>query len=323
MPLSNDLLIRFYRTMVRIRRFEERIRGEYRRGNIPGMLHLSVGQEGVAVGACAALRADDYITSNHRGHGHCIAKGGDIKLMMAELFGKQPGYCGGKGGSMHIADPKLGIIGANGIVGGGLTIATGCGLSSLLRRSGQVTLCFFSDGASNQGAFHESVNLASVWKLPVIYLCENNLYAVSTSQARQQVVPDIANRAAGYGLPGEIVDGNDVIAVYELVERVARRVREGDGPAFIEAKTYRWYGHCETDPPTTVYRTREEEEAWKAKCPIKRLRGRLLAEAISTEKEIQGWEAEADMEIEEAIRYARESPEPALEVAREGVFADE
>jgi pyruvate dehydrogenase E1 component alpha subunit len=323
MPLSNDLLVHLYRTMVRIRRFEERIRGEYRRGNIPGMLHLSVGQEAVAAGACSALRKDDYITSNHRGHGHCIAKGGDIRLMMAEIFGKRSGYCGGKGGSMHIADPKLGIIGANGIVGGGLTIATGCGLSSLLRRSGQVTLCFFSDGASNQGAFHESLNLASIWKLPVVYLCENNLYAVSTSQSRQQAISDIATRAAGYGMPGEIVDGNDAIAVYEMVEGLVQRARAGGGPALIEAKTYRWYGHCETDPPTTVYRTREEEEAWKAKCPIRRLQGRLLDDALATEKEIQGWEAEAETEIEQAIRYALESPEPELEFAREGVFANE
>jgi TPP-dependent pyruvate/acetoin dehydrogenase alpha subunit len=322
MPLSKDLLIRLYHTMVRIRHFEERIRGEYRRGHIPGMLHLSVGQEAVAAGACAALRKDDYITSNHRGHGHCIAKGGDIRLMMAELFGKRSGYCGGKGGSMHIADPELGIIGANGIVGGGLTIATGCGLSSLLRRSGQVTLCFFSDGASNQGSFHESLNLASVWKLPVIYICENNMYAVITSQSRQQAITDIAARAVAYGMPGEIVDGNDAVAVYETVERAVQRARAGGGPALIEAKTYRWYGHCETDPPTTVYRTREEEAAWKEKCPIKTLAGRLMTHALVTEKELRDWEAEAETEIEEAIRYALESPEPELELAREGVFAD-
>jgi pyruvate dehydrogenase E1 component alpha subunit len=308
--------------MSRIRRFEERIRQEYRAGNVPGMLHLSVGEEAVAAGACAALRGNDLVTSNHRGHGHCIAKGGDLRFMMAEIFGKATGYCRGKGGSMHIADPDLGIIGANGIVGGGIPIATGCGLSSLMRKSGQVTVCFFGDGASNQGSFHESLNLASVWKLPVIYLCENNLYAVTTHQSRQQAIKDIAVRAGSYGMTGLTVDGNDAFAVFAAVEEAARQARAGDGPTLLEAKTYRWYGHCEADPPTTLYRTREEEEAWKAKDPIVRLRERLVSEGMATAGEIERWDADAAEEVEAAIRFARESPEPSVESAREGVYAN-
>lgn len=322
MPLSQELLRQIHRTMLRIREFEERIRQEYRRGSIYGMLHLSVGEEAVAAGSCATLRSEDFIVSNHRGHGHCIAKGGDIRLMMAELFGKDTGYCRGKGGSMHIADLALGIIGANGIVGGGIPIATGCGLSSLLRRSGQVTICFFSDGASNQGSFHESLNMASLWKLPVVYICENNLYAVSTRQDRAMAIADIAVRASGYGMPGVVVDGNDAAAVYESVSAAVARARAGEGPTLIEAKTYRWYGHGEADPPTTVYRTREEEAAWREKDPILRMRRRLLAERLASEDELALWESAAKAEIEEAIRFARESPEPAPSAAREGVYCD-
>jgi pyruvate dehydrogenase E1 component alpha subunit len=320
--LANDLLIRFYRTMVRVRRFEERARVEYRRGALPGMLHLSVGEEAVSVGSCTALEPGDSITSNHRGHGHCIAKGGDVRRMFAELLGKQTGYCGGKGGSMHIADPSLGIIGANGIVGGGLPIATGCGLAARMRGDGRVTLCFFGDGASNQGSFHESLNLAALWKLPVVYVCENNLYAVSTRQNRAQAIADIASRAAGYGMPGVVVDGQDVCAVHHVVGEAVRRARAGDGPTLVEAKTYRWYGHCEADPPTTVYRTKEEEAAWRLRDPIALLRAKLLADSISTEAELEGWDAEEELLIEEAVRFARDSPDPPVASAREGVFAD-
>ncbi len=321
MALTPEQLCQFYRTMMRIRKFEDRLRREYRNGNISGMLHLSVGQEAIATGACAALRRDDYVTSNHRGHGHCIAKGGDSRCMMAELFGKETGYCQGKGGSMHIADPALGIIGANGIVGGGIPIAAGCGLSSLLRRSGQVTLCFFSDGASNQGSFHESLNMAAAWKLPVVFICENNLYAVTTRQDRAQAIADIAVRGSGYGMPGIVVDGNDVVAVYETVSSAVARARAGAGPTLVEAKTYRRYGHCEADPPTTLYRTVEEEALWSEKDPIALFSRKLLDQGLATREELGQVEAAADLEIEEAIQFARESPEPALSSALKGVFS--
>ena len=309
--------------MVKIRKFEERIRQENRKGKLHGFLHLSVGQEAVATGACAALKKDDYITSNHRGHGHCIAKGGDLNLMMAELFGKATGYCKGKGGSMHIADPLLGIIGANGIVGGGIPIATGCALSSKLKKTNQVTLCFFGDGASNQGSFHESLNLASLWKLPVIYICENNLYAVSTHQSRQQAIKNIANRAIAYNIPGVVIDGNDVATVYEAVDKAVARARKGEGPTLIECKTYRWYGHCEADPPTTTYRTKKEEEEWKEKCPIKKLKSRLLDLNLLTDGQLTRLEQNIDLEIEKAIEFANKSPEPTLETALEGVFSND
>jgi pyruvate dehydrogenase E1 component alpha subunit len=321
MPATPEILRQLYRTMVRIRKFESRLRPEYRNGKISGMLHLSVGQEAVAAGACAALGQDDFVTSNHRGHGHCIAKGGDIRLMMAEIFGKEMGYCRGKGGSMHIAAPSLGIIGANGIVGGGIPIATGCGLSSRMRGSGQVALCFFGDGASNQGTFHESLNMAAIWKLPVIYVCENNFYAVSTRQSRAQAITDIAARASGYGMPGAIVDGNDAAAVYESVAAAAARARAGEGPTLLEAKTYRQFAHCEADPLICFYRTAEEEAAWQERDPILLLSRRLLAEGLASQEELAQVEAEAEMEIEQAYRFAQESPEPALSTVRDGVYS--
>jgi pyruvate dehydrogenase E1 component alpha subunit len=320
--MTDDLMLSCYRTMSRVRRFEERARQEYRKGALPGMLHLSVGEEAVSVGACAALAPGDSVTSNHRGHGHCIARGGDVRRMFAELFGKQTGYCRGKGGSMHIADPALGIIGANGIVGGGLTIATGCGLAARLQGDGKVTLCFFGDGASNQGSFHESLNLAALWKLPVVYICENNLYAVSTRQNRQQAISDIASRAAGYGMPGVVVDGQDVCAVHDAVGEAVRRARAGSGPTLVEAKTYRWYGHCEADPPTTVYRTREEEAVWRERDPLALLRAKLLEQSVSTDAVLDRWDAEEERLIEEAVRFARESPDPPVSSAAEGVYAD-
>jgi pyruvate dehydrogenase E1 component alpha subunit len=323
MDLDNQRLIDMYKTMVKIRQFEEKLRQEYHKGNLSGMLHLSVGEEAIASGACAALRKNDYITSNHRGHGHCIAKGGDLKLMIAEILGKEIGYCKGKGGSMHIADPSLGIIGANGIVGGGIPIATGCALSCKLRKENQVTLCFFGDGASNQGSFHESLNLASVWKLPAIYICENNLYAVSTHQSRQQNITNIADRASSYNIPGYVVDGNDVIAVYEIVCKAVDYARKGDGPSLIECKTYRWYGHCEADPPTTTYRTIEEEKKWKEQCPINKLEKKLIESNILNRDDLKEIDKEVKKEIESALEFAKSSPEPLIETALEGVFSNE
>jgi TPP-dependent pyruvate/acetoin dehydrogenase alpha subunit len=321
MTPTPELLHQIYRTMVKIRAFEERIHQEYCLGNVRGMLHISVGQEAVPAGACAALRKEDFVTSNHRGHGHCIAKGGDIRLMAAEILGKETGYCRGKGGSMHIADPDIGIIGANGIVGAGLTIATGCGLSSRMRGDGQVAVCFFSDGASNQGTFHESLNMAAIWKLPVIYLCENNLYAVTMRQTRAQAIVDIAVRASGYGMPGEVVDGNDAAKVYEAVSAAAARARAGEGPTLLEAKTYRHFPHCETEPPGLGYRTPEEEAFWMARDPILLLGRRLMDEGLATAEDLARVQAEILAELEEALAFAKASPEPALDAVWEGVYS--
>ncbi len=319
--LGLDLMIKMYSQMLRIRLFEERVVELFARGNMPGLAHLSIGEEAVAVGACNALREDDYITSNHRGHGHCIAKGASIDRMMAELFGKQTGYCGGKGGSMHIADFEKGILGANGIVGGGIPLATGAALGVKLRGLERVVVCFFGDGASNQGSFHESANLASLWKLPVIYVCENNLYGISVAQHRHQAVKDVAIRALGYNMPGTVVDGNDVVAVLGAVKKAVALARKGDGPSLIECKTYRWRGHHEGDPNRGAkYRSAEEIAEWMAKCPVERMKGVLLAQGVEAatlgelRKSIQ-------REIEDAVNYAEQSPPPAATAALEHVYA--
>ena len=245
MTINKEKLLDFYHTMVKIRLFEERIVDLYARGMVPGLAHLYIGEEAIAVGACAAIRPNDYITSTHRGHGHVIAKGADLKPMMAELFGKKTGYCKGKGGSMHIADIKIGILGANGIAGGGMPIAVGAGLSAKLRKTDQVTACFFGDGSSNNGTFHESLNFASVHKLPVVFICENNLYGISVSQAKHQAIKDIAVRAIAYDMPSAVVDGNDVVEVHQAVSKAVGRARAGEGPSLVECKTYRWRGHHE------------------------------------------------------------------------------
>ena len=243
MELNNTKIIEMYKTMKRIREFETNASKLFAEGQIHGFVHLYIGEEAVATGVCSNLREDDYITSTHRGHGHIIAKGGDVKYMMAELYGRQTGYCKGKGGSMHIADATKGIIGANGIVGAGQNIATGAGLSAKLRGTDQVCACFFGDGSTNQGTFHESLNLASIWRLPVVFVCENNLYGISMHQSRHQAIQDIADRAVAYNIPGVVVDGNDVFAVYEAANEAIERARNGQGPSLIECKTYRHHGH--------------------------------------------------------------------------------
>jgi len=286
---------------------------------MPGFVHLYLGQEAVAVGACAGLNDDDYITSTHRGHGHIIAKGGDLKRMMAELYGKATGYNKGKGGSMHIADPGLGILGANGIVGAGLPIATGAGLSAKLRKSGQVAVCFFGDGASNQGTFHEAINIAAAFSLPVVYVCENNLYAVGTRQSKVRKIEDIADRSAGYGIPGLIVDGNDVMAVYEACQEAIDRARAGLGPTLVECKTYRWRTHFEGEPDT--YRPREEVAAWLKREPIAPYRRRLVERGILTEDEADQIVARVVNELDEAVEFARMSALPAPESALDGLWA--
>jgi pyruvate dehydrogenase E1 component alpha subunit len=318
MDISRDKLVLMYELMLKIRHFEERVRDLFAAGEMPGFVHLYLGEEAVAAGACAALDESDFITSTHRGHGHIIAKGGEMKRMMAELYGKATGYNKGKGGSMHIAAPALGILGANGIVGAGLPIATGAGLSAKLRGTGQVALCFFGDGASNQGTFHESVNIASAFDLPVVYVCENNMYGVGTRQCDVRNVEDIADRAVGYGIPGLAVDGNDVIAVYEACREAVERARSGRGPTLIECKTYRWQCHFEGEPDT--YRSPEEVAAWKEREPIAPYRARLIEQGVLTEEQADAVEADVVRELDDAVEFARESPLPEPETALEGLW---
>jgi pyruvate dehydrogenase E1 component alpha subunit len=305
--------------MLKIRHFEDRVKVLFAAGELPGFVHLYLGEEAVAVGVCAALNGDDYITSTHRGHGHIIAKGGEMKYMMAELYGKVTGYNKGKGGSQHIAWPGLGILGANGIVSAGLPIATGAALSAKLRKSGQVALCFFGDGASNEGAFHESLNIASAFDLPVVYVCENNLYAVGTRQSKVRKIEDIAGRAGGYCMPGRVVDGNDVIAVYEAAREAVDRARAGQGPTLIECKTYRWRPHFEGEPDT--YRPPEEVEAWRKREPIAPYRRLLIERGVMSGAEADAIERRVSQELDEAVEFARRSPLPQPEMALEDLWA--
>ncbi|MBW1713262.1 MAG: thiamine pyrophosphate-dependent dehydrogenase E1 component subunit alpha [Deltaproteobacteria bacterium] len=313
MKISQKRMLALYTTMLRIRMFEERIQDLYARGLVPGLAHLYVGEEAVAAGVCACLGQEDYITSTHRGHGHVIAKGAELKYMMAELFGKQTGYCKGKGGSMHIADMKMGILGANGIAGGGLPIAAGAGLSARLLGSDRVTACFFGDDASNNGTFHESLNFASLHKLPVVFVCENNLYGISVSQTKHTPIQDIAVRATSYAMPGVVVDGNDVLEVVQATQKAVRRARVGEGPTLLECKTYRWRGHHEGDPNQGArYRKKEEIEAWKRKCPIKRLADKMVAEKVVSAKKLDKLEKDIQAELDAAVDYAQQSPFPEL-----------
>ena len=319
MKPSKEKLIEMLKKMLEIRYFEEGIHYVYTQGWMPGLAHLYIGQEAIAVGVCENLQKDDYITSTHRGHGHLIAKGGDLNKMMAEVMGKSTGYCKGKGGSMHIAAPELGIMGANGIVGGSIPIATGLGLSSKLKKDSRVTVCFFGEGASNQGAFHEGLNMGSLWHLPIVYVCENNLYGISVSQQRSQNIKDVAIRATSYGIPGEIVDGNDVLAVCEIAQKAINHAREGNGPTLIECKTYRWGGHHVGDPGT-AYRSPEEVRIWKEKCLIKGFKTLLIKEKVMTQTEIDNIEDEVKQRVDDAIEFARKSSYPEPEEALDDVF---
>lgn len=319
MAIKKEKLLEMYRTMLRIRRFEERVIQEFASGNIPGSVHSYIGEEAVAVGAITQLRPDDYILSTHRGHGHLIAKGGKTDRAMAELFAKKTGYCLGKGGSMHIADPDIGMLGAMGIVGSGIPIATGVGLSAQMRGTGQVTICFFGDGASNIGRFHEGINLAAVWCLPVVFICENNLWAVSVPTSCSLKIRDIADRAVAYGIPGVSVDGQDVMAVYEVAGEAVARARRGEGPTLIEAKTYRFRGHFEGDSGT--YRPKEEIEVWLKRDPIKLFKEKLLETKVLTEKQAEGIDKEAREEMDKAVQFAQESPFPEPEEVLKNVYA--
>jgi pyruvate dehydrogenase E1 component alpha subunit len=317
---SQDLLAHLFRRMTLVREFELRAIEERRRGLIPGFIHSCVGQEATAVATCAALSQQDVITSTHRGHGHLLGKGGDPKFMMAELAGRSSGYCLGRGGSLHIADFDLGILGANGIVGGGFPIATGAALAFQMRQEQRVALAFFGDGAINEGTFHESANLAGLWKLPIIFFCENNLYGEGTPQHKQAPITDLARRADGYGFPGVIVDGNDPIAVYEATQEARRRALAGDGPTLIEAKTYRFRGHYEGDPQ--IYREPGELETWQARDPVPTFRARLLASSLFDEAQLTEIEASVQSELDEAVAFATTAPIPVAEEALQGIYAE-
>jgi len=318
--LNENSIVEMYKTMLKIRKFEQVAMNTFAEGKIPGFVHLYIGEEAVATGVCANLKDSDYITSTHRGHGHILAKGGDLKFMMAELFGKATGYCKGKGGSMHIADATKGILGANGIVGAGHNIAVGAGLSAQYRGTDQVCVCFFGDASTNQGTFHESLNMASVWKLPVVFVCENNLYGISMSQNRHQAIKDVADRGVAYNVPGIVVDGNDVFAVYEAAKEAIKRAREGKGPTLIECKTYRHRGHFEGDP--CVYKPTEEQEEWLAKDPIPRFEKYLVENEILTEEKLKEVQNKVESQIDEAVDFANNSPYPELESVLEDVYTD-
>jgi pyruvate dehydrogenase E1 component alpha subunit len=326
---DREKLLEMLRFMYRIRFFEEKVKTLYdyqsylrkgdtaaddydfeSRGVIAGAVHLAIGQEATEVGACAALDRDDFVTSTHRGHGHAIAKGADMKLMMAELMGRKTGYSKGCGGSMHIFSAEIGLLGGNGIVGAQIPLATGAAFSAKYRGTEQVSVAFFSDGAANQGTFHESLNMASLWKLPVIYLCENNLYAASTSAAITLSIPNVADRASSYGMPGEIVDGQDVLAVYETVSEAVARARAGNGPTLIESKTYRFEAHHGT---SGRHNNPEEREVWKQKDPIALFEKRLMDEGQMTHDQQEAMKEGVLAEVEEAAAFARKSLFPGFE----------
>jgi TPP-dependent pyruvate/acetoin dehydrogenase alpha subunit len=320
MEVSHDRCIDMYRTMVAIRRFEEKVAELHMAARLRGSVHVYLGEEAVATGACAALRQTDYITSTHRGHGHCIAKGGELPRMMAEIFGRQTGYCKGKGGSMHIADIEAGILGANGIVGAGIPIAVGAAVGCQVKGIDRIVLSFFGDGAANTGSFHEAINLASVLKAPVIFLCENNQWAVSTPVSYALPVPSVADRAHAYDIPGETVDGGDVLAVYEVVGRAAERARTGHGPSLVEARTYRWAGHFQGDPEG--YRSREEVDRMRlAHDPIKMFAGVLEGRGVLSSRQAETIDDQVQREVEAAVEFAESSPEPDPALLFEDLFA--
>ncbi len=319
MELERQLCVNMLSEMYKIRFFEETVDELFARGLVHGTMHLSIGQEASAVGSISALRDEDYVLSTHRGHGHCIAKGADIKLMMAEFWGKETGYCRGRGGSMHIADMEARNLGANGVVGGGIPLAVGVGLGLKMKRTDEIVMGFFGDGAANQGSFHEALNMAAIWCLPVVYVCENNQYGMSMPVRKAFKIENISQRAAGYGMPGVTVDGNDVLEVYEAATDAVKRARAGEGPTLLECKTYRWKGHSKSDQER--YRTKEEIEAWKKKDPIKRFRESLIAQRVIREEEAGQIEEDARQSIAEAVEYARASPEPAVDTILEGVYA--
>ncbi len=316
---GKKMALQCYRNMFKIRQFELKAAELFMQGVMAGNIHTCAGQEASSVGACLALKETDFITATHRGHGQCLAKGGKADLMMAELFGKATGYCKGKGGSMHIVDIDVGMLGANGIVGAGIPIAAGSALASKIQKTDEVTLAFFGDAASNQGTFHEAINMASAWKLPCIFYCENNQYGVSVRIDRVSNVENIADRASAYNIPGKIVDGNDVFAVYEVVKEAAERARKGEGPTLIEAKTFRHRGHYEGDPQ--MYKTPEEIEYWQKQDPIPKVRAEILKARLAKKSELDAIDAEVNKEIEAAVTFAQNSPYPEVQELTTEVYA--
>lgn len=313
---KKELAKKFYTIMYRTRRFEQEVFEFYKRGLMPGLAHLYLGEEAIATGVCSALEDRDFIGSTHRGHGHLVARGADLNKMMAEILGKETGYSKGKGGSMHIMAPDRGILGANGIVGGGIPMTTGSAYASKYLGTDEVSVAFFGDSASNEGTFHESINMAAAWNLPIVYVIENNLYGISVDIRRVTKEHDLAKRAIGYGIPGITIDGNDVFAVYDEAQKAVARARAGEGPTLIECKTYRWQGHHVGDPGT--YRPQEEVDAWKAKEPI----GKLEALGLLSDGEISEIKDSVEKEIQAACKFAEESPYPKAEEAFDDLFVD-
>ncbi len=320
MQPDNDTLIDMHRRMVRIRIFEERAGKLMEDGKIPGALHLYVGEEAVAAGVMVHLSAQDQITSTHRGHGHLIAKGGAFDRMFAELFGKATGYCKGRGGSMHICDMELGMLGANGIVGGGPPIAVGAAFSNKYRKTNNVAATFFGDGASNEGSFHEAANMAALYKLPIVFVCENNGYGEYTPQGNHQAIVDVADRAAGYGMPGVIVDGMDAVAVYEAAGEAIERARQGDGPTLLECKTYRFFDHVGVRGMGLSYRTDEEVERWRKRDPITSFEEKLEQQGVLSAAAMAAVHAEVEAEVEAAIEFAEASPMPDVNDLLDDVY---
>lgn len=317
--ISQDLLFDYYKKMLELRLFELKVQELYRNGRLPGFVHLYIGEEAVAVGVCSNLEARDLVFSTHRGHGHALAKGVPAEVVLAELWGKVTGSSGGRGGSMHMYAPEYGFMGTNGIVGAPIPLATGAALSAKVRKNGQVVVCFFGDGAVNSGSFHEAVNLGAVWNLPVVYVCENNLYATEMAFVRATKNTSVASRAAAYGMLGVAVEGQDVIAVHEAAQSAIRRAREGGGPTLIECKTYRYVGHHEGDPGTD-YRTRDEIQQWKQKDPLKICRRRLIEAGSLAESQLQAADREIEQLIDQAVQLAENAPEPAADSVHEHVF---
>lgn len=318
---SKDLVRSLYRGMVEIREFELKARLIFRSGRMPGFLHVYVGEEAVAVGVCAQLRADDYVASTHRGHGHALAKGISPRKVMAELMGTVRGCCGGRGGSMHLFEPAVGFLGSNGVVPPGILIGAGAALSAKLRKTEQVAVAFLGEGAVNNGAFHEGLNMAAAWDLPVVFVCENNLYATEMPFGLATKNTNVSSRAAAYNMPGIQVDGNDVLKVYAAAGKAIERARRQEGPTLVECLTYRWFGHHEGDPGTS-YRTQEEVASWKERDPIRKLRDDCLANSWASAKDFERIDHDVHRLIEDAAAYALGSPQPDAHTARDHVFCE-
>ena len=319
MKLSRDIYGDLYLKMVQTRTFEETAARLFVEGKVHGTAHFCIGEEATGVGVCAALEKEDMIAQTHRSHGQAIGKGMDIKKMMAEFLGKETGYCKGKGGCMHIADFTVGSLGANGVVGGGIPVAVGAALSQKYFKRPNITVCFFGDGASNEGSFHESLNLASVWQLPVLFVCTNNYYGMSTHVSKSMHIDDISIRASSYGMKGIALDGNDLMLIYEETKKAREYVLK-NGPMLMVLNTYRWMGHSKSDPQ--IYRTKEEVNQWKEKCPIKRYREFLLGEKIFTPAELEAFDKKAEADVAEALEFSNSSPELPIEKIFDDVYAD-